>query len=270
LVAVVVAAVAVAGFSVLATANEGEQNTSWEFTLKPAKVKKPAKSQSLIFPSKRDDQGTEDGSDDVFTPTEKTTIIFPKGSSVDTRALARCKLTPSDVGRGEKCPAKSKLNDPKKESSAVSVVGGTIEPGGNGQRRGGSRVNATIEAFNQKGKILFVIQPCGTGTGPTTDTECAPAGDPIVLQGEWSKVTSQPTLVVPTPPNLLAVGVIIERFELATKKATKTVEVKGKEVLRSFALTPEECNGKWKSQAKAEYSDGTTQTIKDTQKCTQP
>ena len=61
-------------------------------------------------------------------------------------------------------------------------------------------MNATIEAYNQKGKILFVVQPCQPGTGPTTGNPCTPAGSPIVLQGTWSKVTKQPKLVVPTPP----------------------------------------------------------------------
>ena len=263
-VAAIAAAVAIAGFSVLAAANSGDAGTSWDFSFKPKKVKKPASSSSLIKPSKVDDQGTADRSDDVYTPTEKTTIIFTKGSSVDTGALARCKLTPSDVARGEKCPGKTKLGD----GEAVSVVGGA--DAGNGQRRGGSDVNATIEAYNQKGKILFIVQPCGAGTGPTTGTPCAPAGSPIVLEGTWSKVATKPTLVVPTPPGLLAIGIVITRFKLDTDKHTRTVKVKGKKVLRSYVLTPEDCGGKWVSKAKARYTDGTSQTIRDTQKCRKP
>lgn len=264
LIAAVAVAVAVSGFSVLATANEGDAGTSWNFKFKPNKVKKPGSSNSLIEPSKIDDQGTADTSDDVYTPTEKTTIIFTKGSSVDTGALKRCKLTPSDVGRGEECPGKSRLGD----GAAVSVVGGADI--GNGQRRGGSQVNATIEAFNQKGKILFIVQPCGTGTGPTTGTDCAPAGPPIVLQGTWKNVAKQPKLIVPTPDSLLAIGVVIVRFQLTTDKHTKTVKKDGKRLLRSYVITPKVCKGKWATKAKANYSDGTKQTIKDTQKCKKP
>jgi hypothetical protein len=260
-VAAIAAAVVVAGFSVIATAGTGDAGTSWDFSFKPKKVKKPASSSSLIQPAKIDDQGTEDRSDDVYTPPEKTTILFTKGSSVDTGALARCS---NDDARTGSCPDKTKLGD----GEAVSVVGGT--PTGNGQVQGGSDVNATIEAFNQKGKILFVVQPCQTGTGPTTGTPCAPAGSPILLQGTWSKVATRPTLVVPTPPGLLDINVVITRFKLDTDKHTKTVKVKGKEVLRSYVFTPEDCGGKWKSQAKVNYTDGTSQTIKDNQKCKKP
>ena len=264
LVAAITAAVTVAGFSVIATAGQGEAGTSWDFSFKPNKVERPAKSNSLIEPAKVDDQGTEDTSDDVYTPTEKTTIIFTRGSSVDTSALARCKLTRSDVGRGEDCPDKTKLGD----GAAVSVVGG--DDAGEGKRQGGSKLNGTIDAYNQKGKILFVVQPCAPGTGPTTDSPCAPAGSRVVLQGTWSKVTTRPTLVVPTPPGLISLGLVIARFQWTTDKHTKTVKVKGKEVLKSYVFTPEECGGKWKSKAKANYTDGTSQTIKDSQKCRQP
>ena len=264
LVAALAAAVATVGITALAGGATGQPGTSWDFSLKPNKVDRPASSKSLIKPSKVDDQGTADRSDDVYTPTEKTTIVFPRGSSVDTAALARCRLTASDVGRGEDCPNRTRLGD----GAAVSVVGGT--PTGNGQRRGGSDVNATIDAYNQKGKILFVVQPCGAGTGPTTSRPCEPAGSPIVLQGTWSKVTTKPTLTVPTPPGLLSIGVVIVRFELNTDKHTKTRRVRGREVLQSYVFTPETCGGKWKTQAKAEYADGSTQTIKDSQGCKQP
>ena len=269
LVAAVLAAVVVAGFAVVATADKGQANTEWTFSFGANKVNKATSSNSLIIPAKVDDQGTADTSDDVYTPPEKSTITFPKNSTVDTGALARCKLTPSDVGRGESCPGKTRLGD----GAAVSVVGGTPE-GTDGKRRGGTRVNATIEAYNQKGKILFIVQPCGAGTGPTTNRECEPGGSPIVLQGTWSKVTTQPKLVVPTPPGLLDIGVTIVRFQLTTDKHVKkkTVNVNGeRRTLRvSFATTPDGCKSKWTSSAKENYVDGTSQTIKDTQNCTKP
>jgi hypothetical protein len=262
--AVLAAAVAAVGVTALAGATAGQSNTSWDFKLKPKKVNRAASSVSLIEPSKIDNQGTADTSDDVYTPTERTTIVFPKGSSVDTSALARCGLTPSDVGRGEECPNRTRLGD----GEAVSVVGGTET--GNNQRRGGSKVNATIDAFNQKGKILFIVQPCGGGTGPTTSRPCEPAGSPIVLQGTWSNVKRKPKLVVPTPPGLLDIGVVIIRFKLNTDKHTRTVRRRGNRVLKSFVFTPRTCGGKWKTKASAQYSDGTSQTIKDDQSCKRP
>lgn len=266
LIAVVAVAMTVAGFSVLASADQGPQGTEWTFSFSAKKKNKPAASNSLIIPAKVDDQGTEDTSDDVYTPPEKSTIRFPKGSSVDTSALARCKLTPSDVGRGEQCPNRTKLGD----GEAVSIVGG--EPVGNsGQRRGGSPVNATIEAYNQKNKILFIVQPCGGGTGPTTGEPCAPAGSPIVLQGKWSKIATRPKLVVPTPPGLLEIGIVIVRFQLTTNKHTKTRRVKidgvRRRVVVSFATTPNKCRGQWKSFAIEDYVDGSTVKIPDSQTC---
>ncbi len=267
-VAAIAAALVISGFAVMAIADNGEAGTSWTFSLKPNKVGKAASSSSLIVPAKVDDQGTADTSDDVYTPPEKSTINFPKDSVIDTAALKRCKLTPSDVGRGEDCPRNTRLGD----GEAVSIVGGT--PVGNGQRQGGSRVNATIEAYNQKNKILFIVQPCGSGTGPTTNQECQPAGSPIVLQGTWSKVNTKPKLVVPTPQGLIDIGVTIIRFKLETDKHTKkkTVTVNGeRRTLRvSFATTPEDCNGTWKSSAQEEYTDGSSQTIKDSQSCVRP
>jgi hypothetical protein len=63
---------------------------------------------------------------------------------------------------------------------------------------------------------------------------------------------------------------VIIRFELNTDKHTKTTRVRGKKVLRSFVFTPNKCGGKWKTQASARYADGTSQTIKDNQKCKRP
>jgi len=265
LLAALAAAVAVAGFAVISQAGTGEGNTSWDFSIKPNKVKKAAASDSLVRPSKVDDQGTADTDDDVWTPASKNTISFPKGSSIDTGAMPRCKLTASEVGGGQQCPNKTRLGD----GEAVVVVGGT-PIGSGGKRQGGSKLNATIEAFNQKSTILMIVQPCGPNTGPGSGQDCQPAGDPTVLQGTWSKVATHPKLAVPTPQSLLAVGIVVETFHLVTDKHTKTVKQKGKEVLRSFLFSPEECGGKWKSQDKANYVDGTSQTIKDSQKCKKP
>ncbi len=87
-------------------------------------------------------------------------------------------------------------------------------------------------------------------------------------------MNTKPTLVVPTPPGLVAIGVTIVRFHLVTDKhtKTKTVTVNGqrRQITVSYVTTPEECGGTWKSQAKEEYVDGSAQTIKDSQKCNRP
>ncbi len=150
MVAAVAAAVAVAGFAVISQAGTGEGNTSWDFTLKPNKVKKAASSHSLVFPSKVDDQGTADTDDDIWTPASKNTITFPQGSSVDTGAMPKCKLTASEVGAGEQCPGKTRLGD----GAAVVVVGG--QPiGSSGQRQGGSKLNATVISARGEETVTF-------------------------------------------------------------------------------------------------------------------
>jgi hypothetical protein len=261
--AAIAAAVVVVGVSALAFGNAGEPGTALDFALKPNKVKKAAKINTVVQPSKVDDQGTSDTSDDVWTPASKNTIILPKGSSIDTSARARCKLSPSEVAQGSDCPANTKVGD----GSATAVTG--VAEGSNGQVRGDDEVNNTIEAFNTKKTLMLVLTVCGTGTGPGTDNPCAPVTR-IVLEGTWQKVATHPKLVVVTPQGLIDIHVVIKRFELNTDKHTKTVKQNGKEVLKSLVFSPEECGGKWKAQDKVQYVDGTSQTIKDTQKCKKP
>ena len=104
LLAAMAAAIAVAGFSAIASAGKGEPGTSLDLTLKPNKVDKPASMDIVFEPTKVDDQGTEDTSDDIYTPTVDNTIRLPKKSSVDTSAAKRCKLTPTEVGQGRTPP----------------------------------------------------------------------------------------------------------------------------------------------------------------------
>jgi hypothetical protein len=260
--AAVVAAVAVAGFSVLASADEGQQGTSWTFSFSSKAKASATGSNSIIEPAKRDTKGTEDPSDDHYDAPKVSTIKFPVGSGIDTSVLARCTESPSDVQRGEKkCPANTKIGS----GLANSLLGQPDEGGG-------AEVVAPIEAFNQKKGILFVVRPCSPGTGPGKGSPCAeiPAGT-VVLVGSWSNVTTQPTLRVPTPAALLQGGVTITRFQLKTNKKTKrttrTVNGKKRIITRSYATTPGKCKGTWKSFAIEEYEDGSKQTIPDEQTC---
>jgi hypothetical protein len=258
LIAAVVAVAAVAGMSVLASAGDGQQGTSWTFKFSANKKAKAVGSNSIIEPAKRDTKGTEDPSDDHYNAPAKSVIKFPKGSSIDTRVLKRCTATPSDVQRGtKKCPSGSKIGT----GLANNVLGQPDEGGG-------TEVVAPIEAFNRKNAILFVVRPCSPGTGPGQGATCQPIpGGTVVLEGKWSKITTVPTLTVPTPPALLRGGVIITRFQLKTNKKTKKTQVNGRTVIRSYARTPRTCKGTWKSFAVETYQDGSKQTIPDKQRC---
>lgn len=254
------ALVAFLGTAIFASAAEGPNGTSWTFKFSSNKAQQAVGTRSIIEPAKRDDKGTADESDDTYASAKKSTIRFPKGTSVDTSALKRCKLSASDVARGNDCPDKTRVGG----GAAVALVGATAQGGG-------TRLNATIEGYNQKRGILFVVQTCGANTGPSSGRPCEPAGPPNVLEGKWSKPATAPKLVVPTPQSLLDVGVTILLFDLRTEKITKRVTVKidgqKRRVLRSFVFTPAKCKRTWSSSATEEYVSGSPLTITDTAIC---
>lgn len=230
--------------TVFATAAEGPGGTSWTFKFSSNKANTAVGTTSVIRPAFQDDQGN-------YASAKKSTIRFPKGTAVDTSVPKRCKFTASDVGSGrEDCPSKTRLG----KGSARVLVGKTF-------------LNATIDAFNKKKTILFVVQTCGQNTGPTSGKPCDPAGPPNVLEGRWSKVSTRPTLTVPTPQSLLDLGVTIVEFKLVTKKITKRVKVKKKRVLRSFVFTPRKCKKTWSSSATEEYVSRSSLKLTDTLVC---
>jgi hypothetical protein len=234
-----------------APAAEGPGETSWTFKFTSRKKNKPVGTRSVIEPAIRDDRGTPEESDDIFAAAKKSVIRFPRGSRVDTRVPKRCRFTPSQVGLGTKrCPNKTRVG----RGAAVSLVGATAEGGG-------TRINATIDAYNKSRQIIFVVQPCGPGSGPTTGRRCAPAGSVIVLVGRWRNTSRAPRLIVRTPPALLGLGITIVRFELETRKVAK------RRGSRSFVTTPRRCRGKWTSSATESYVDAPTLRIKDRQRC---
>ena len=255
-----VAAVAVAaGFSVLASADDGKQGTSWTFKFSSGKVSRAVGSNSIIVPAKVDDQGTADEEDDRYVAPAKSVIKFPVGSSIDTGVLKVCKESASDVQTGKaKCPDNTKIGS----GLANSVLGQSDESKG-------TELVAPIDAFNRKNAILFHVKPCAEGTGPGKPKPCNPlTAATVVLEGKWTKITTQPTLTVPTPPNLLRGGVTITRFQLKTVKKTKTATVNGRKVIRSYAKTPAKCKGTWKSSATETYQDGSKIVIPDSTACT--
>ena len=248
-----VAIAALIGVPAPAAATDGPGGTSWTFKFSSDRTKKPTRTHSLLEPAVRDDKGTPDESDDTFAAAKKSVIQFPRGSKVATNVPKRCKATPSEIGSGRKtCAGKTRVGD----GAAVSLVGAT-------ERGGGTKLNATIDAFNQKSGIVFVVQPCGVNTGPTTGRRCDPAGSVIVLFGKWRGLKKAPRLVVQTPPALLAGGITIVRFELRTKKIVKRTK-KGR---RSFVTTPPRCGGKWTSSATETYVSRPKLTIKHRQTC---
>jgi hypothetical protein len=247
----VVAAVSVIGYTVFATASTGPQNTSWTFKFKPAKKGKPTGTDSVIEPAKRDDKGTSDPDDDTYASTKKTVITFPAGSAFNTAVPPRCKKTASQVAqdRGASC-RKAQIGGGVAESVFAQP----------GQPKTG-QANASIKAYNTKRGIYFLIQPCQGGTKP-----CTPLGNPFVLVGTLKKAKS-PTLTVPTPANLLALNIVITKFQLVTRNITKTRQVNGRRVVLAYVTTPPKCNGTWKSKATANYVDGSKLTINDTMTC---
>ena len=265
LLAVMVAALAVVGFSAIASAGKGEAGTSFDATMKPNRVDRPASLDIVFEPTKVADQGTAETSDDIFTPTEDNTIRLARKASVDTSAAPRCKLTPTEVGQGQQCPSRTRIG----AGETLSYVGGQPVEGG-AKRQGGNPLVGTIEIFNTKTDLILVVTTCAPGSGPGTDTDCVPAGQPVVLTGEWSNVSRRPKLFVETPPALHQSGVVIVRLEINLDKKTKTVREGGKEVLHSLFLTPETCGGKWTSDVHTNFTDGSEQTITDKQKCRVP
>jgi hypothetical protein len=260
LTAVSVAAIACAAFAVYALADPGTQHTSWTFTFSSQKKALPTGSNSIIEPAKRDDKGTADPSDDHYTEPKQSVIKFPVGSGIDTTVLPVCKASSSGLAKGsESCPSKTRIGS----GLANSALGQPDAAPGSGKD-----VAAPIKAYNRKNAIVFVVDPCQPDTGPGKGKPCQPIpGGRVVLEGKWTKIATQPTLTVNTPPALIG-HVIITRFQLKTNKITKKVKVNGKSVIKSYATTPGKCKGKWKSFAVESYTDGSKQTIPDTQACT--
>ena len=254
LIAALAAAVAVAGFTVFAVADEGQQNTSLTFTFSKTGKNKPTGSNTILEPARQDDKGTpDDTSDDHYDAPARSVVKFAKGSNVNTGAKARCKHSPSDVQTGrETCPTKTRIG-----SGLANSLLGQPDAGG------GTEVVAPIDAYNQKNGILFVVRPCSPGTGPgKPNPTCTPIpGGTVVLVGSWSKVNTRPTLNVPTPASLQG-RVIITRFQLKTNKINS--RAKG-----AYVTTPDVCpkSDKWKTLAIETYEDGTKQKLKDTQAC---
>jgi hypothetical protein len=245
--------VAVAAFAVIASAGSGQQGTSWEFTFSKKGENKPTGSNSDLSPAKVNDQGTADTSDDRFVAPSKSVIKFPAGSNVNDDAKAKCKESPSDVqARRASCPGRSRIG-----TGVANAVTGQSPTSA------GTELISTIEAFNVKNGILFVVDPCTEGTGPGTGSPCTPIPSArVVLVGNWRKVNTRPTLTVVTPPALLTGGVIITRFQLKTNRINS--KRKG-----AYVTTPDVCprSREWASTATETYQDGSKQTINDTQGC---
>jgi hypothetical protein len=253
-IAAIAAAIAVSGFAVLANAGVGPAgtDTSWTFDFKPAKKAKPASTHSVIEPAVHDDKGTDDPDDDTYAAAKKTTIVFPKGGTIDTSVPKICKAGGSELAnsRGAAC-----------NSSAIGT-GAAKSIIGEGSAR--QFLNADIKAYNKKNGIFFLIQPCFAGSGPTSGKPCTPLGNPFVLEGKYTLKNSVVRLIVPTPKALLDNHVIIQRFELKTKNFTR--KRNGKIV--AYATTPAKCpKHKWTSSANVVYTDHAPLTIKDTQAC---
>ena len=254
LIAAIVAAIAVAGFTVTSQADKGRGGSSWTFAFTPNKANVPAGTDSLIEPSYTKADGE-------LAETKKTTIFFSEGSAFDTSVPPRCTASGGDLvsSNGEVCK-KAQIGS----GDALSKVGNLDTA-------------ALLKAYNKKNAIYFLVIACNPGTGPGQDNpECTPLeGGTFALEGKlgYAGSKSKPKLTVPTPQTLLDGNIIITKFHLKTcnapfaKKCKKTTTVNGKRVIRAYTLTPRKCGGKWASKAKIEYDGAPGQTISDTQPC---
>lgn len=242
LVAAVAVAVAVAGFAVISQAGTGEAGTSWEFKYKPAKPKKPAGTDSLIFPAKQMGDGS-------YAETKKTTIYFTPGTKFDTSVPPRCKKDAGQVVQtnGAACD-KAQVG----QGDALSQIGAL-------------ETAAELKAYNRKKGILFLVIACNPGTGPgQPDPNCTPLdGGTFALEGQLKyqdDAKTKPFLVVPTPQTLLDGNIIITKFHLETNK----IKDDG-----TYVRSPTKCKkGKFKTKAVIQYDGGVSgQTIKDSQAC---
>jgi len=250
LLAVLSAAVAVAGFTVVSQAGTGRGGTEWTFSATSNRTERAVGTDSLIRPAIK----MADGS---YAETKKTTIIFPPGSAFDTSVPKRCKASGGEVvsTNGRAC-RKAQIG----RGDALSQIGAL-------------ETAAELKAYNRKRGILFLVIACNPGTGPgQADPNCTPLdGGTFALEGKLryrDKAKTKPILKVPTPQTLLDGNIIITKFHLITDKITKRRKIGGRKVLVSYTLTPRKCKGSWKSKAKIAYDGGVKgQTISDSQPC---
>jgi hypothetical protein len=172
-------------------------------------------------------------------PAADKVVLKFKGAKVDYKGWFLCSASQAQAAN---CPSKSKFGSGKAEANLVgtnpSTGVTTVSPLG----------TLDVTAFNGKGKIYLVIKQTGT-----------------VLKG---KLTKRGTLTVnvkeDTPPLPGGNKVILTKFQLRTKP--KSRKIKGK---RHILIRTPKCpkSKKWKISTKFNYSDGTTKSFTNTQKC---
>jgi hypothetical protein len=244
LLTAVAAAVALGSFAVISQAGKGVGGTSWNFAYKPGDTDKPVKTDSLIFPAIKMDDGS-------YAETKKTTIFFTPTTEFDTSVPPRCTASGGELvsSNGAVCD-KAQIG----QGDALAQVG-TLETA------------AELKAYNRKSGIYFLVTSCNPGTGPgQEDPNCTPLeGGTFALVGKLKyadKAKQKPFLVVPTPQTLLDGNIIITKFHLETDRVVKKGE--------TYIESPEVCKrGKFKTKAKIEYETPgvDNQIIKDSQAC---
>ena len=195
LLAALAAAVAVAGFAVIAQAGTGEAGTRGSSRPSRTRSARPPRSNSLIVPAKVDDQGTADTRTTSTRRRRSRRSYFPQGQRRRHRGAQALQADRrATSARGEECPSNTRLGD----GDAVSVVGGT-PVGTDGKRRAARGERRRSRPSTRRARSCSSCSHAVRAPARRRARTAQPAGGPIVLQGKWSKVTTKPTLAVPTP-----------------------------------------------------------------------
>lgn len=182
-------------------------------------------------------------------PARTTTIIFPKGTIINYKAVKQCSASDLDFQNkgASACPSNTKIG-----SGTASANTGFPPPI--------TEIGATVTAFNAKKQLILYVVP---NNG---------ASNPFVIRALLQGGKTTPKLFTKVPPNCIPPGspnstppcggkeAPLDSFKLTTNKAGKSKS--------PFLKTPP-CgkSKKWVFTAKLTYRDDPPKTLTSTQKC---
>jgi hypothetical protein len=182
-------------------------------------------------------------------PARTTTIIFPKGTIINYKAVKQCSASDLDFQNkgASACPGNTKIG-----SGTASANTGFPPPI--------TEIGAQVTAFNGKKVLILYIVP---NNG---------ASNPFVIRAQLQGGKTTPRLFTKVPPNCIPPGspnttppcggkeAPLDSFKLTTNKKGTT---------KSPYLKTPPCpkSKKWTFTAKLTYRDDPPKTLTSTQKC---
>ena len=175
----------------------------------------------------------------------RVVTILPRGSRIDTGALARCKASDEELmlSGGAACPPDSHLTE-----GVVTVDTGFPGPG--------RFVTADVSFFNNDHELIYV--------NTIRDSEAR-----TVLRAEVTRrrIITEAPMLPGTPPD----GGAIDTVVVNDPRIVNVIE--GEQ--RSYITTPKRCRGRksdphWTTRVEFTYSDGVTQTVPTHTPCRKP